>query len=63
MPVPNVMLSPMQATRIFARIGHPVLSLRRIRVGSLTIRKLRIGQYRRLKAKELYELKGMAKKK
>jgi len=49
--------------RIFARIGHPVLSLRRTRVGSLTIRKLKIGQYRRLKAKELYELKGMAKKK
>ena len=47
--------------RIFARIGHPVLSLRRIRVGPLSIRGLRIGQYRRLKAKEFYDLKGMAK--
>jgi pseudouridine synthase len=48
--------------RIFARIGHPVLSLRRIRIGPLSIRGLRIGQHRRLKSKELYELKGMAKK-
>lgn len=49
--------------RIFAQIGHPVLSLRRIRIGSLTVRGLRIGQHRRLKAKELHELKGMATKK
>jgi pseudouridine synthase len=48
--------------RIFARIGHPVLSLRRIRVGPLTIRGLKTGRYRRLKSKELFELKGMVKK-
>jgi 23S rRNA pseudouridine2605 synthase len=48
--------------RIFARIGHPVLSLRRIRIGPLSGRRLRIGQYRRLSGKEIGELKAMAKK-
>jgi pseudouridine synthase len=47
--------------RIFARIGHPVLSLRRIRIGPLSARGLRIGQCRRLSGKEVHELKAMAK--
>jgi pseudouridine synthase len=48
--------------RIFARIGHPVLSLKRVRIGKLTGRGLRLGQWRKVTAAELRELRGMAKK-
>jgi pseudouridine synthase len=48
--------------RIFARIGHPVLSLRRIRIGNLTSRGLRIGQARKLAHSEVVALKALAKR-
>jgi len=46
--------------RIFARIGHPVLSLRRIRIGNLVVGKLRRGQWRKLNQREIRELKSLA---
>lgn len=48
--------------RIFAKIGHPVLSLRRISIGSLTAKGLRVGQFRKLAEREVRELKAMATK-
>lgn len=47
--------------RIFARLGHPVLSLRRIRIGNLTGKGLKIGQFRRLSEREVRELKALAR--
>ena len=46
--------------RIFAKIGHPVLSLKRIRIGNLTTRGLRPGRWRKLSRKEINELKAIA---
>ncbi len=48
--------------RIFAKLGHPVLSLRRIRIGNLTGQGLRTGQWRKLTRREIADLKGMARK-
>lgn len=47
--------------RVFARIGHPVLSLRRVRIGNLTLKGLRLGQWRKVSRKELAELRALAK--
>ena len=47
--------------RIFAKIGHPVLSLRRIRIGNLSAKGLRLGQFRRLSDREIRDLRGMAR--
>ena len=49
--------------RMFAKLGHPVLSLRRIRIGNLTARGLRIGSWRKVSGKEIADLKAMASKK
>jgi len=46
--------------RIKKRIGHPVLSLRRIRIGNLVVGKLRRGQWRKLNQREIRELKSLA---
>jgi pseudouridine synthase len=47
--------------RIFAKIGHPVLSLKRIRIGNLTTRGLKPGRWRKLNRKEIAELKALAR--
>lgn len=44
--------------RMFAKLGHPVLSLRRIRIGPLSSRGLRLGAWRKLTLKELRALKA-----
>jgi len=43
--------------RMFEAVGHDVLSLKRIRFGSLTLGKLKKGQWRHLSQKELERLK------
>jgi pseudouridine synthase len=46
--------------RTFAKLGHPVLSLRRIRIGPLSSRGLKLGTWRKLTLKELRDLKAAA---
>ena len=46
--------------RMCEKIGHPVLRLKRIRLGSLTIKGVKPGQYRLLNPKEIRELKKSA---
>jgi 23S rRNA pseudouridine2605 synthase len=46
--------------RIFAKLGHPVLSLKRIRIGPLSAKGLRLGSWRKLAAWEVRELKSAA---
>jgi 23S rRNA pseudouridine2605 synthase len=41
-------------------VGHPVVSLKRIRFGPLTLDGLKQGQWRRLTAAEVDELKRSA---
>jgi len=47
--------------RVFAKVGHPVLALCRTRIGNLTLKGLGPGQWRKLSAKEIRELKAMSK--
>jgi pseudouridine synthase len=47
--------------RIFARLGHPVLSLRRIRIGRIALAGLKPGAWRKLKAHEIAALKATAR--
>ncbi len=42
--------------RVFARIGHPVLRLTRIRMGNLTVRGVSVGKWRFLKPQEISDL-------
>lgn len=42
--------------RIFAKLGFPVLSLKRVRIGQLTLHGLRSGRYRFLKREEVDDL-------
>jgi 23S rRNA pseudouridine2605 synthase len=42
-----------QIREMFASIGHPVVKLRRIRIGFLTDRGLKVGQYRHLTPQEI----------
>ena len=42
-----------QIREMFQSIGHPVLKLRRVRIGFLTDKGLPVGQYRHLKEKEV----------
>ena len=46
-----------QIRRVFERLGHPVLKLRRTAIGSLTDRDLKPGEYRMLTAGEVARLK------
>ena len=41
-------------------IGHPVVRLRRVRIGSITDDKIRPGEFRELSDKEVASLKKMA---
>lgn len=46
-----------QIRRMFLRIGHPVMKLKRIAIGPLKLGKLPIGHFRYLTEKEILELK------
>jgi len=46
--------------RIFAKLGNPVLSLKRIRIGDLNLHALRSGKHRFLKADEIRRLRALA---
>ncbi|MBQ7567699.1 rRNA pseudouridine synthase [bacterium] len=48
-----------QVKRMLAAVGCPVLALRRTRFGSLSLRGLHRGEYRRLNDSEIRELKDM----
>ncbi|MDS1030663.1 pseudouridine synthase [Bacillota bacterium LX-D] len=45
-----------QVRRMLAAIGHPVLSLKRTKIGNLNIGNLKTGEYRLLKPEEVREL-------
>jgi 23S rRNA pseudouridine2605 synthase len=49
-----------QVRRMLEAVGHPVVSLKRIRFGPLTLDGLKQGQWRRLTAAEVDELKRSA---
>ncbi len=49
-----------QVRRMFERIGHPALALKRIRIGSLRLGSLKEGQTRRLTLQEIKALKQSA---
>lgn len=46
-----------QLRRVFERLGHPVLKLRRTAIGPITDRELRPGEFRRLSPAEVARLK------
>ena len=48
--------------RVFARLGHPVLSLKRVRIGHLTLHGLGVGKHRFLTRAEVDDLVAQAKK-
>lgn len=50
-----------QIRRMMEAIGHPVTFLKRIRFGPLTLRGLRLGEYRALTPAEVEKLKSAAK--
>ena len=50
-----------QVKRMFESVGHPVLSLRRVRFGVVTLKHLQTGEYRRLTPHEIKELKHLVK--
>jgi len=43
--------------RVFEAVGHPVAKLSRVRIGCLTTKGLRLGEYRDLKPREIQQLK------
>ena len=45
-----------QVRRMFAWLGHPVLALKRVRIGRLTLGNLKEGEVRRLSAREVAAL-------
>jgi 23S rRNA pseudouridine2605 synthase len=47
--------------RVFAKLGKPVLTLKRVRIGELTLHSLRSGKHRFLKPEEIRGLKKMAR--
>jgi len=47
-----------QVRRMCAKIGHPVISLKRIKLGPLELGDLKPGKYRELKQKEIEALKA-----
>jgi len=49
-----------EVRRVFARFGWKVISLRRIRIGELTDRGLKVGHWRALKAAEVATLRNIA---
>ncbi|MCD6319164.1 MAG: rRNA pseudouridine synthase [Candidatus Desulfofervidaceae bacterium] len=51
-----------QIKRMCAAVGHPVLRLKRIRIGPLTLDRLKPGEYRYLTPKEIKQLQDIASK-
>ncbi len=49
-----------QIRRMFAKLGHEVIRLKRVRIGNLVLGNLRPGQYRLLRENEVRGLKKMA---
>lgn len=49
-----------QIRRMFDAIGHPVLYLKRIRIGSISLGSLKTGEWRYLTDKEVLQLKKLA---
>lgn len=47
--------------RIFAKLGNPVFSLKRVRIGGLTLHALRSGKHRFLKPDEIQQLRTLAR--
>ena len=47
-----------QVRRMFESVGHPVVKLIRVRIGCLTEKSLRVGQFRHLKPSEIVRLKN-----
>ncbi len=45
-----------QVRRMFERLGHPVLALKRVRIGNLSLGKLKEGEVRHLSASEIASL-------
>ena len=50
-----------QVKRMFESVGHPVLSLKRVRFGPITLKHLRVGEYRRITPHEIKQLRHQAK--
>lgn len=50
-----------QIRKMFLNIGHGVKQLKRVQYGTMTLDKLNIGEYRRLKIHEIKELVNLAK--
>ena len=48
-----------QVRKMCDAIGHPVRTLKRIRIGPIADRKLKLGSYRELTAEEVKKLKGL----
>lgn len=49
-----------EVRRVFARLGYPVLSLKRVRIGDLTLHGLKPGKHRFLRPEELRALRERA---
>ena len=49
-----------QVRRMLEAVGHPVSNLRRVKIGPLSDRKLRVGEWRELTADEVRKLQGQA---
>jgi 23S rRNA pseudouridine2605 synthase len=52
-----------QIRRMFEKIGHPVLRLKRVRIGPIRLGKLAPGEFRKLETRELDQLKSGFNKK
>lgn len=50
-----------QIRKMFMKIGHPVMKLKRIEYGPIKLGKLPIGEFRKLSEKEVQDLKKAAK--
>ena len=50
-----------QVKKMFEAVGHEVLKLKRERIGVVTLKNLKKGEYRRLKPYELKQLRELAK--
>lgn len=51
-----------QVRRMFAAVGHPVLALKRVKLGPLDLGDLQPGEYRSLLSKEIHALRTCASK-
>lgn len=50
-----------QVKKMFESVGHPVIKLKRVRFGNITLKDLKIGEYRRLKPHEFKLLHELVK--